>query len=176
MEIIKVRAQNQYAVPRVCCVCGSAAGPEVLQAEDVSGGRTIVGLSFPLCPSCSRIRDIGAKRSRIGCVSGLGASALLCITSFVILQVFEVTPGTTLNGIVGCLFILAAMAFLGTGVLALIIGREPSYRKVQKAVQIKGYKRGWTGKDTVTIAFTNDQFAELFRQLNAAVVLSSERK
>ena len=176
MQVIKVRAQNQYAVPRVCCVCGSAAGPEVLQAEDASWGRTIVSLSFPLCPSCSRIRDIGAKRSRIGCLSGLGVSALLCISSFVILQLFDVIPGTTLNGVVGCLFILAAMAFLGTGVLALIMDREPSYRKVRKAVQFKGYKRGWAGKDTITIAFANEQFAELFSQLNAAVVLGSERK
>jgi hypothetical protein len=68
------------------------------------------------------------------------------------------------------------MAFLGTGVLALIMDREPSYRKVRKAVQFKGYKRGWTGKDAITIAFANEQFAELFSQLNATVVLSSERK
>ena len=176
MQVIKIRAQNQYAVPRACCVCGAAAGPETLQAEDVSGGRTIVSLCFPLCPACSQIRDVGAKRSRIGCVSGLGVSALLCITSFVILQLFEVTPGTTLNGVVGCLFILAATVFLVAGVVALVMDREPTYRRVRQAVQIKGYKRGWAGKDTVTIRFRNDEYAELFRQLNAAAVVGSERK
>ena len=176
MRVMKVRAQNQYAVPRVCCVCGAAAGPETLRAEDVSGGRTTVSLSFPLCSPCARIRDAGVKRSRIGCLSGMGVSALLCIAALVIVQVFDVTPGTTLNGVVGCLFILAALVFLVTGVLALITGREPSYRRVREAVQIKGYRRGWTGKDTVTISFANEQFAELFGQLNAAVVLGNEEK
>lgn len=175
MQVLEVRAQNQYAVPRVCCVCGSSAGPEVLQAQDASGGST-VSLSFPLCPPCSRVRDIGVKRSRIGLASGLGVSALLCIASLVISQVFDVTPGTTLNCLLGSLLILSAAAFLITGVFALIKGREPSYRRVREAVRIEGYKRGWTGKDTITISFANEQFADLFRQLNAAVVLGSERK
>ena len=48
---------------------------------------------------------------------------------------------------------------------------------MREAVQIKKYKRHLReAKDTVTISFANEQYAELFRQLNAAVVLESESK
>lgn len=75
------------------------------------------------------------------------------------------------------LFMLSAAAFLITGVFGFIMGREPSYRRVREAVQIKKYKRHLReAKDTVTISFANEQYAELFRRLNAAVVLDGESK
>jgi hypothetical protein len=101
---------------------------------------------------------------------------LSCAAALIISQAFEVAPGTDLNCLVGALFILSILALFGGLIVILIMGREPQFRRVRQAVKIKSYERGWRKKGGITVAFANDQFADLFRQMNAGAVLGSSAR
>jgi hypothetical protein len=64
---------------------------------------------------------------------------------------FDVTTGTTLSLLLGIMFMLSAASFLGTGVVVFVMSQAPSIKKVRKAVRIKDYRKGWRGKDSITM-------------------------
>lgn len=179
MGVIKVQLQNQYLMPPICCVCGAPAGTQKLNVGKSIGvsGKTTVSLPFPLCNMCANANEIVKKRRNKGCFTSLG-SIFLFFAATIISAVFKVSPGTLLNSLVGILFALSIFSFLGGLIYTLVayrIGMDPEihniFKRASKAVSIVSYKKGLFRKGHIIFKFANEQFAELFKQLNKDVVL-----
>jgi hypothetical protein len=179
MGDIKVQLQNQYLMPPICCVCGAPAGTKKLNVGKSVGisGKTIVGLPFPLCDMCANAIEIVKKRRNKGCFTILG-SIFLFFAATTITVVFKVSAGTLLNSLVYILVALSIFLFLGGLIYTLVayrIGMDPEihniFKRASKAVSMVSYKKGLFRKGHIIFKFTNEQFAELFKQLNKDVVL-----
>jgi len=172
MEVVTVRVRESYVMPRLCCACGAAAGAQTVSAsKSVSRGRRweSVTLKFPVCDACARVgasaRQAVGRRRAVGFLGGLGLSAPLCLLA---LPAFEVSP------------LLGVAAVLALAVLGGMIGRwlawqwprrlRDAYRRVCGAVQVTRYQPGFLGAGRASLGFANEEFASLFRQMNADAV------
>jgi hypothetical protein len=182
MEEVTLRLKDQYAMPLVCCACAAPAGAGGL---GVSAGtsRRSVSISFPLCARCAHANSTIERRRRIGCWGALGLSVFLCVGAIGIEMAFGVdsdTAGISLdNHVIGGLLLLLAVLTLAAGLviqwLTPTIGLAPevrqAYKQVSKAARIKSYRPGYIGRGYITFALRNDQFAALFREINAEAVV-----
>ena len=177
MEVMQIKSQSQYMMPGICCVCGAPAGENKMKVSGSSwSGKTTVTLGFPLCDACSEIEQEWTKRGRKGCLPTIAVSVILCGGAMAITQFFEVEKGTNLNGFVGCMFISAGLVLILGLIYQLVISRKDKYKQLGNAVRIKNYERGWSKGDKFTIEFQNKAFADLFKQMNAALILDSKKK
>lgn len=136
-----------------------------------------VSIAFPLCDRCAHANAAIERRRKIGCWGSLGLSVFLCIGAIGIGMAFGLDSdiaGTSLDYLVGGLLLLAGFT-LFAGLIAqwlvpsigLALEVREAYKRVSKAVRIKSYKRGFIGRGYITFAFGNDQFADLFKEMNA---------
>jgi hypothetical protein len=178
METVTIRLQEQYVMPGVCCACGEPAGTGKLTTSGFSrGSGRVLNLSFPLCDRCALLSEMVNRRRRIGRWMTLGASLFVCV-ALGVPQAFEVVPGTSVYTFLGSLIVLVPLALLGmlaAQSLASVVGLEhevrETFRRVSKAVGIKRYDTDPLGGGYVTLAFDNEQFADLFQQRNVGIVL-----
>lgn len=187
MEEVTVRKQDQYAMPRLCCACGAPAGTQTLSATHWPiWGKYIVSLPFPLCDQCALANATVDRRREIGCFGALGLSILLCAAAFGMVSIVEGSPGTLLEWLVGGLVILAPLTLLGGFIVGFdwpigrwIVSLRPkelrhTYRRVSRAVRMKRYAAGFIRGGRITFVFGNEQFANLFKQMNAGAVLDEK--
>jgi hypothetical protein len=144
-------------------------------------GKTTYTLSFPLCDVCGFAKSKIEKRRKVGCFTTLGLSIFFCAIGMIIYIFFKAKPGTFLYGAASVLLLLSTFTFFSGFIvlwLAGIIGVDPdvrrTYKRVSKAVKMINVNRGFLGlgRKSFTFRFTNDQFADLFKQLNSEVILS----
>lgn len=179
MEVVTIRLQSQYQMPRVCCACGAPAGAGKLMISRSSLWEArFLNLAFPLCDRCALLaQSIGRRRRRV-LLTGLGASLLFCAVAFGLGQTFVAVPGGLLDRAIGLLLLLAVLTFLGSWVgrwLASLIGltaeSRATYRRVSGAVRVRRYDPDPFGGGYVTFAFGNRDFADRFQEMNTGVVL-----
>ena len=178
METVTIRLQDQYVMPNVCCACGAPAGAGKLTTSGFSrGSMRFVNLSFPLCDRCARLSEMVNRRRRNSRLAALGLSLFLCAV-LTIPQAFEVVPGTSVYTFLGSLIILVPLVLLGTLAaqwFASVVGLghevRKTFRRVSKAVGIRRYDTNPLGDGYITLAFGNEQFADLFQETNVGVVL-----
>jgi len=182
MKTVTVCIQDRYAMPRLCCACGAPAGTQTLAASASTGSRRIysVSLSFPLCDRCALANATVKRRRRIGCLVGLGLSILLGAAAFGgvgVMEAFDIAPDPLFSLAVASLVILAPLALLGGLISRWIVSQWPrelchTYKPVSRAVRIKRYQVGFISKGRITFAFGNEQFADLFKQMNAGAIVT----
>ena len=180
MKVVKVKQQNQYAMPLLCCACGAPSGIQKLSVGKSVGfsGKRTVSLPFPLCDTCANANKTVKRRGNIGCITSLSLSILLFILAMVISTTLEVTPGTFLDNLTKVLIILSVFSLFGGFIITWILttvgidkGIRNTYKQTRKAVKMISYKRSFFGKGHIIFKFSNEQFAELFKQLNKDAVL-----
>jgi len=179
MEIVTIRQQDQYVLPKVCCACGAPAESGRLLASGSSrSSARFVNLFFPLCDRCAHLSAIVSRRRRIIRWAGLGLSLLASIAGLGISYVLGAIPDISLFTFLGSLTIFVPLALLGTLIaqwLVSVVGlnREvrETFRRVSKAAKVKRYDADVLGGGYITLAFVNEHFADLFQQMNTGVVL-----
>ena len=182
MEIVTIRRQDHYAMPKVCCACGEPAESRRLMASGSSrGGVRFVNLSFPLCNRCAQLAKTVNQRRRTARWIGLGVVLFLVVVAVIASYASEAIPDTSFFTLLGGVIILAPVALLGIWIaqwLASNVGlnREVrrAFRRVLKAVKIRRYDVDMWGEGHITFAFINAHFADLFQEMNTGVVLSGK--
>ena len=185
MHVVTVRRQNEYGMPTICCACAQPAGGERLTVSgaNFSAPRSrYVELHFPLCDRCVTVYRTLNRRKNIGFGVCLGLSVLLCGAAFVIPSTLQVSSGNRLAIFSEILLVLAGLTLIGGLIfraIAVSIGNESQnageiYRQVANAVKIRHieavYTRRLRRSEFISLAFGNQEFARLFRRMNAAVV------
>jgi hypothetical protein len=178
METVTIRLQDQYVMPEVCCACGAPAGTGKLTTSGFSrGSGRFLNLTFPLCDRCARLSEMVNRRRRTSRWVALGVSLFLCV-ALGLPQTLEAVPGTSVYTFLESLIVLAPLALVGmlaAQSFASVVGLErevrDTFRRVSRAVGIEHYDTDPLGDGYVTLAFGNEQFADLFQKINVGVVL-----
>ncbi len=180
METVTIRYQDQYTMPKVCCACGEPVGVGRLLVSGASGGGgRLVNFSFPLCDRCAQLAETVNQRRRTARRIGLGIVLFLSIVAVVVSYASNVISGFTFfTFLSGAIFFIPA-ALLGMGIAQWLASNvsldrqvSQSFRRVAKAVKVKRYDTNmWGKKGHITFRFVNDQFADLFQEMNTGVVL-----
>lgn len=178
METVTIRLQDQYVMPQVCCACGAPAGTGKLTTSGFSrGSGRFLNLAFPLCDRCARLSEMVNRRRRASRLVALGVCLFLCV-ALGLPQALGAVPGTSVYTLLGSLIVLAPLALVGMLAaqwFASVVGLErevrDTFRRVSRAVGIERYDTNPLGDGYVTLAFGNEQFADLFQKTNVGVVL-----
>ncbi len=170
----RLRKKAAYALPDICCVCGSPAGRGQIKVYGSSWlSPRLVTLLFPLCEACEAAFNRVSQRRRAGCGYGTVAVALLLVGWVVTFFLGKGEPGHPATG-VGMWLLVAAGAVIVAGLLyaavfPLFISRQEleAYRRVVRAVRIESCNPpGLFGDGDVVIRFAYEPFAALFRKQN----------
>ncbi|MGB9724300.1 MAG: hypothetical protein ACP5OO_04520 [Chloroflexia bacterium] len=176
MEVARFRLRKKasYALPEICCVCGSPAGRGQIKVYGSSWlSSRLVTLLFPLCEECEAAFSRVSQRRRAGC--GYGTLVVIPLllgwaVTFFLGGGDATHPATT----VGIWLLAAAGAVIVLGLLyaavfPLLLPRQEreAYRRVVRAVRIESCNPpGLFGDGDVVLRFACEPFAALFRKQN----------
>jgi len=191
MSVVTVRRQREYGMPTICCACGEPSGDERLTVtgSNFNPPRSrFVELRFPLCDSCALVYKIVNRRRNIGLGIGLGLSAALCSAAFIIPSSLRASDSDRLAFFSEILLLLAVLILVGGLVYRALAARlsydrqgaDRSYRRIRHAVAIRHIgsapMRNPRQQEMISLAFSNDEFARLFRRMNLAVVMTERAR
>ncbi len=183
METVTIRHQNQYTMPKLCCSCGEAVGVGRLLVSGASrGGPMLLNFSFPLCDRCAQLAETVNQRRRNARRIGLGIVLFLGIVAIVVSYASGGISGFTFFTFLSGAIIFIPLALLGMGIAQWLASNvnldrkvSQSFRRVAKAVRVKRFDAAMLGgKEYITFMFVNEQFADLFQEMNTGVVLSGK--
>lgn len=165
---VKLRDQQQYLMPSICCACGAPSGNNTLKKTGSNwSGKNYATLAFPLCDTCHQTYRTGIKKARLGCLYGLIPGALLCIGGFAISNWMENNSSDFANMLLSVVLVIAVIAVAAGFVVTMVMNRQPAFKQVNEAVAIKNYRQSnMFSKGEVTFVFRNQPFALLFQQMN----------
>lgn len=160
---LKARPGEPLQFPGVCVHCGQGATAWLTLRK--RNGRITRLIDVPLCATCdqTRLRRSGRQeqRQKLGWLAtGLTGLLLLALT-------FLLLPADF--GTVARLFLAIMVAGLGATAVFTISQRWadqaalPEVKAIRQAASLNTFS--WR---TITLSFTNEQFAEQVRQLNQA--------
>jgi len=188
---VTVRRQREYGMPTICCACGEPSRDERLTVtgSNFNPPRSrFVELHFPLCDRCALTYKTVNRRRNIGLGVSLGLSAVLCGAAFIIPSSLRASDSDRLAFFSEVLLLLAALILVGGLVYrALAVrlstdrqGADRIYRRVKHAVTIRhigsATMRNPRQQEMISLAFSNDEFARLFRRMNLAVVMTDRMR
>ena len=180
METVTIRHQDQYTMPKVCCACGEPVGLGRLLVSGASrGGTQLVNFSFPLCDGCAQLAETVNRRRRTARWVGLGVVLFLSLVVAVVAYASDAVLGFSFFTFLSGLIFLIPAVLLGVGIAQWLASNvsldrqvSQSFRRVAKAVRVNRFDVDtWGKKGYVTFTFANDQFADLFQEMNTGVVL-----
>ena len=186
MEVARFRLRKKatFALPNICCVCGSPAGRGQLKVYGSSWlSSRLVTLFFPLCEGCEAAFNRVSRRRRAGCGYGtiLVIPLLLgWVVTFFLGKGDPGHPATTVG--TGLLIAAGALILLGSlyaAAFPLFIPRQEreAYRRVVEAVRIESCNPpGLFGDGDVVLRFAHEPFAALFRKQNEQDLLEMRKR
>jgi len=178
VEVITIRMQDHFTMPRLCCACGAPSGTAKLKASGVSRAEgRFVNLFFPVCDQCATVYHTAGQRRRRIFLVGVALSLVLCVVAFVLSSVVETGPDTFLDSFLGGLMFLAPAVLILTlaaqwllPIILLGSDARKIYRRVGAAVHVKRYDPDLYQGGYITLAFANEEFADQFQRMNIGVV------
>jgi hypothetical protein len=162
---VKARPDEPLQFPGVCVHCGQAATAWLTLKK--RSGRITRLLDVPLCAACNQVRlrrsGMQEQRQKLGWL-GTGLTLLLGLVLAFLLLPADFGIGVRL------LLALPVAGLAATAVFTLSQrwadqAALPEVKAIRQAARLDTFS--WR---TVTLSFTNERFAEQFRQLNERIL------
>lgn len=179
MQVVTIRRQDHYKMPKVCCACGEPAESGRLMASGSSkSSMRFVNFSFPLCDRCAQQAKIVNQRRRCSRRVGLGIILFLSIVAIIgsygSPMISDFSFFTFLGGLIFLVPLVVIVMWIAQWLASNVsLDREvrSAFQRVSKAIKIRHDDVDMWGKGYITFTFLNERFADLFQKMNTGVVL-----
>jgi hypothetical protein len=163
---IKLRPGQVARFPAVCIHCGQAAAAGMLLRRRI--GRTTRLLEVPVCTVCKQeLQQLSAEEERLQKVGRLATGTAAVLAAVLLLILLP-------SGLAGAFRLLVALllALLPAAAVFTYFKRAAmaAARPAKKAV-IESARMAHFSWRATTFEFTNDSFAQQFRQLNESLLM-----